>query len=444
MPSRRIKATPASDAQPSLSRESIRLRNSTTLSRVATAIACATAEKIGPELERSLHEVGAALGVDIIAIAAVDEYGRLDTRYQWRSIGWMDPAFVLDTRAAPWWEKRHREGVEIIIDDVDALPPEADYERAFLRARETRSLAAIPCSSLDGVRAVIVVEQVRSKRRWMADELTLISAYADLVTAALERERGDIELVRRRELAEAANRAKTDFIANMSHELRTPLAAVLGYAEMLRRQVAGPLNEKQLQYIRDIEDSAVHLRSIVEDALDIALVDARNIALAVSEVSLRSAVESAVAHVEKRARSGRVAVRVGHVDGQTSVYADPRKLRQILLNLLTNAVKFTAPGGTVSVRATIHVDRYRIEVEDTGIGIAPRDHERIFDVFARVDNSIEGAGLGLALVRRLSRAHGGDVTVTSELGAGSVFRVELPRDARPFANGRPAFLGGFS
>ena len=126
------------------------------------------------------------------------------------------------------------------------------------------------------------------------------------------------------------------------------------------------------------------------------------------------------------------------------MFADGRKLRQILINLLVNAVKFNRENGSITIRASADYHSYTIEVEDTGVGIARRDLERIFESFVHVDPDKDGVGLGLALVRRFAEAHGGTVTVTSELGAGSMFRVVMPRDARSFAGHRPAYLGGLT
>lgn len=417
--------------------DSVAVRNAHTLVRIASAIARVDATSIDAELDRSLERIGSALGVDIVSITSVGEDGRLEAWMQWRGIGWVDPAFAIDTPATDWWDSRQRRNEEIVIDDVAALPDEADYERALLSERGTRSLTAIPITSLSELYGYVVVEHLRRRHAWTDEELTFLGNYAELVSSTLERKATQLDLQASAVRAEAANRAKTEFVANLSHELRTPLTAILGYAEIMSKT-------GDTKYIDEIDKSAQHLRDIVQDALDIASIDAGRMMLAVHELSLESTIESAIAQVEMRARRAGVSIRVAVDDDTPTVFADGRKLRQILINLLVNAVKFNREDGSITVRVSADDHSYAIEVEDTGVGIASRDFERIFESFIYVDAETDGVGLGLALVRRFAEAHGGTVTVASEVGIGSTFRVELPRDARQFVNNRPAYLGGLT
>jgi len=409
-------------ANPDSANDSVVVRNAHTLLRIATAIVRVDAASIDAELDRSLERIGSTLGADIVSIAGVSDDGRLEAWMQWRGIGWVDPAFAIDTPATEWWDPRQRRNEEIVIDDVTALPDEADYERALLNERGTRSLAAIPITSLSELYGYVVIEHHRRRHTWTTEELTL------------ERKTNQLDLQAFAVRAEAASRAKTEFVANLSHELKTPLTAILGYAEILAKT-------GDAKYIQEIDASAQHLRNIVHDALDIASVDAGRPSLSVHELALDSTIESAIAQVELRARQAGVSIEAQIEPKTPTVFADGRKLRQILLNLLVNAVKFNRENGTITVRARADPTHYTIEVQDTGVGIAPRDLDRIFESFVYVDAAKDGAGLGLALVRRFTEAHGGTVDVTSELGVGSTFRVVMPLDARQFANDRPAYLG---
>jgi len=227
----------------------------------------------------------------------------------------------------------------------------------------------------------------------------------------------------------AANRHKSEFLANMSHELRTPLTAVIGFSEMLLRKVFGGLTEKQAEYLRDIRGSGHHLLALIDDILDLSKIEAGRIELVAAPFDLRGAIDQAVILVRERAGrrrirlSAAVAAEIGEWSG------DVRKVKQVLINLLTNAVKFTPEGGSVTVGASLQSGIVVISVRDTGIGIPAEERESIFDAFrqARSDGRPqEGTGLGLTLARRLVELHGGRLWVESEVGSGSTFTFTLP------------------
>jgi signal transduction histidine kinase len=228
---------------------------------------------------------------------------------------------------------------------------------------------------------------------------------------------------------ETASRHKSEFLANMSHELRTPLNAILGFSQLLQKKLFGELNEKQEEYVEDIRSSGNHLLSLINDVLDLSKVEAGQIELQVAPFSLREAVERGVVMVRERASKDGVAI-AADVDPEVQlVNADERRIRQVLFNLLSNAVKFTPTGGRVEVTAARVGEEIHVAVADTGPGIAPEDHERIFEEFQQTDAGAkqnEGTGLGLALSKRLVELHGGRIWVESELGAGSRFVFTLP------------------
>ena len=217
----------------------------------------------------------------------------------------------------------------------------------------------------------------------------------------------------------------------MSHELRTPLNAIIGFSQVLRQRLFGEINDKQEEYLDDIVSSGNHLLSLINDVLDLSKVEAGQIELEPAYFSLREALERGVVMVRERATKSGVQLSLELAPGVDIVHGDERRLRQIVFNLLSNAVKFTPAGGSVAVAATRQDGEVQVSVTDTGPGIAPEDHERIFEEFQQTDVGIqqrEGTGLGLALSKRLVELHGGRIWVESEPGHGSRFTFTLPTD----------------
>jgi signal transduction histidine kinase len=230
---------------------------------------------------------------------------------------------------------------------------------------------------------------------------------------------------------EKANRHKSEFLANMSHELRTPLNAVIGFSEVLKERMFGDLNDKQLEYVRDIYASGQHLLSLINDILDLTKVEAGQMSLDIHEFDIPAALKNCATLIRERAVRNRLKLECV-VDASVSRWpADERKLKQVVINLLTNAVKFTPPGGTITLHAMVEKDWLVVSVRDTGIGIAPEHVEVIFQAFQQVrppsGAKHEGTGLGLALSRRLVGLHHGTLAVESAPGLGSTFTARFPR-----------------
>ena len=232
---------------------------------------------------------------------------------------------------------------------------------------------------------------------------------------------------------ELANRHKSEFLANMSHELRTPLNAIIGFSEVLSQRMFGEVNPKQAEYLGDIQASGQHLLSLINDILDLSKIEAGKMELQPSRFSLAAALGSVVMMVRERAAARTIELTTS-IDPATGVIdADERKIKQVVLNLLTNAVKFTPAGGRVQLVAKRDGNGVVVTVEDTGIGIAPADQARVFEEFtqARAPDAREqeGTGLGLTLSRAFVELHGGKLWVESELGKGSAFTFTLPSAA---------------
>ena len=241
-----------------------------------------------------------------------------------------------------------------------------------------------------------------------------------------------IEDARRIAEVEAANRAKSDFLAAMSHELRTPLNAIGGYVDLISLGIRGPVTGQQLDDLRRIRRSQQHLLGIINDLLNFSRLEGGHVTYNIDSVPLRSIMKTVQAMSEPLASAKGLTLKWPR-NLQVHVYVDRSKTEQILMNLLTNAIKFTAAGGAVTVTCTSKRDRVVIDVDDTGTGIAPEKLEEIFEPFVQVGRTHtsvhEGTGLGLAISRDLAYAMGGDLTARSELGVGSTFTLTLPRHA---------------
>ena len=234
-----------------------------------------------------------------------------------------------------------------------------------------------------------------------------------------------------KEQAETASRTKSEFLANMSHELRTPLNAILGFSQVMRDAIVGPLSPQYQEYARYIVESGTHLLNVINDILDLSKVEAGRLELSERLVRAPSIVRSCLELVQGRAALGHVALDSQIAPDLPMLHADPVRLQQILLNLLSNAIKFTKPGGRVTISAATSSDgAVRFAVADTGVGMNPAEVAIALEVFGQVNSAVsrrhEGTGLGLPLARLLTELHGGALHVESEKGVGTVVTVMLP------------------
>ena len=230
-------------------------------------------------------------------------------------------------------------------------------------------------------------------------------------------------------IAEAANRTKSEFLANMNHELRTPLTAIIGFSSVLLQKLFGPLNDKQEQYVRGINQCGYQQLNLINDLLDLAKIEAGREELDLVTLSVEPICQDCLAVIREQAITRGLELLLEIAPDVTICNADERRLRQILLNLLSNAVKFTEYG-FVKLKVEKKSGFINFAVIDTGIGIAPEDEQKLFHTFQQVgndrDRQRQGTGLGLALSRNLARLHGGDITLQSELGKGSNFTLVIP------------------
>jgi signal transduction histidine kinase len=274
--------------------------------------------------------------------------------------------------------------------------------------------------------AEIELSDASAQQRWL--RVALIGFL--LVGAALVG-RFDQRLRAQGKALELASRHKSEFLASMSHELRTPLNAIIGFSEVLLQRLFGELNAKQDEYLRDILSSGKHQLALVNDILDLSKVEAGRMELEVTTFSLARLVADATALLRERASQKGVRLIVTTDETLGSIDADERKIKQVVVNLVVNAIKFTPSGGTVTVAGQRTSADVSVSVTDTGIGIAPEDQTRIFEEFRQAGDgagrAIEGTGLGLSLAKRFIELHGGTISVVSALGRGSKFEFVLPQ-----------------
>ena len=238
------------------------------------------------------------------------------------------------------------------------------------------------------------------------------------------------ELLEKSFQLEVANKHKSDFLANMSHELRTPLNAVIGFSEILLGKYFGELTEKQYEYVDDIHRSGKHLLLLINDVLDVSKIEAGELELNVSRFNVQQILDQAVTLVKARADSQGIEIIFNEHSPSLEITADERRFKQIVVNLLTNAVKFSFPGGKVWISYSQQSDRTNFEIKDFGIGIEPANQAQIFEQFKQVGNEYtikgEGTGLGLAITKNLVQLHGGEIGVHSEANHGSTFYFYIP------------------
>ncbi len=273
-------------------------------------------------------------------------------------------------------------------------------------------------------------------RQFTADDIQLFEAVTVQCAQALERARLLAAERSAREQAEQANQAKLKFLRVMSHDLRTPLNAILGYTELLQDSVPGPLTETQRTYLGRIRASTTVLRLLIDDILEFARIEAGRVEIRPADVPVQKLLESVEALMGEQVRARGIRLLRCVCEPALAVRADPERARQVLMNLVSNAQKFTAAGGEIALECSAADERVRIAVRDTGVGIDPESLEQIFEPFVQAHRPQElgteqGVGLGLAISRELARAMGGDVTASGQPGVGSVFTLELPRAPAP-------------
>ena len=329
-----------------------------------------------------------------------------------------------------------------------------------------RANLVMPLLCGDNLWGLLCIHQCSAPRDWQPSEVNLGQQLANQLAIAIqqadlfeqlqqeltERQQTQQQLTERnqqlalsnQELARAT-RLKDEFLATMSHELRTPLNAILGMSEALQEKVYGEINQLQLMALQTIATSGKHLLELINDILDVSKIEAGQVELTCALVEVVPLCRSSLAFIKPQALKKRLRLNLKVPSQLPQLCVDERRIRQVLINLLNNAVKFTAEGGHITLEISVpenqdkpdpsQPDYLRLTISDTGIGIAPEHLARLFQPFVQIDSSLNrqyaGTGLGLALVKRIVELHGGQVSVTSEVGVGSQFTIDLPCKTPP-------------
>ncbi len=272
----------------------------------------------------------------------------------------------------------------------------------------------------DGSRYYMIVEAVKLSE----------DRFIGFCTDTTERKRTEEDLLKAKIAAENSNRTKSEFLATMSHELRTPLNSIIGFSEVLSEGYFGQINDKQAKYLKNIFNSGKHLLNIINNILDISKVESGKMQLYKEKIYVKDIVDEMISAMQHLAASKEIVLKLRTSSKFGAVQADKAKLRQILYNLIGNAIKFTEIGGSVTIGTSEDDEMVYISVTDTGIGIPANDLIKLFKPFTQLDSSCarqyEGTGLGLALAKELAELHGGTIYVESESGKGSTFTLALP------------------
>jgi signal transduction histidine kinase len=293
------------------------------------------------------------------------------------------------------------------------------------------SLLFVPLTARGRTLGVLGIATTGERRRFTPRDRELAGEIARRSAIHLDNARLFAAAERARTEAERASQAKSEFLAVMSHELRTPLNAIAGYTELLEMGVRGPVTAQQVEDLRRIKQSQRHLLGLINELLNFARLDAGGVHFDLRDIAVSECISATIALVEPQVRSHGLQFEPQTIDPSIIVHTDAEKLRQILVNLFSNAIKYTPRGGFIRVLVDFDSERVRVQVADTGAGIPADKLETIFEPFVQVNRTLstanDGVGLGLAISRDLARAMGGDLTVESRMRSGSTFTVHLKR-----------------
>jgi signal transduction histidine kinase len=365
---------------------------------------------------------------------SIYEYDEATEHFELRATHHYDADFVEALRAAPLRKGEGLMGRATKMREPIQIPDIAQPGAYQSSVRDTlirfgyRALLSVPLLREDQIIGSLSFNR-KAPGEFPAEVVDVLKTFATQSALAIQNARLFREIADKSRQLEVASRHKSEFLANMSHELRTPLNAIIGFSEVLAEKMFGEVNAKQAEYLQDILESGRHLLSLINDILDLSKIEAGHMELEPADFDLPSAIDNALTLVRERATRHGITLGSTIDERLGMVRGDERKVKQILLNLLSNALKFTPEGGRIDVGAGWHDEVAEVSVADTGIGIAPADQEAVFEEFRQVgaaEKRAEGTGLGLALTRKFVELHGGKIWVRSEVGRGSTFTFTLP------------------
>ncbi|MEM7345898.1 MAG: GAF domain-containing sensor histidine kinase [Chloroflexota bacterium] len=417
-------------------------------------------------LDTVVQEMTKLLSIESCTISEWDQTGNRITRIaKFDAAGWWDPDSSTEARNLADYPVTQSVLSEKIPEQMKISQALIDpAERRYMEEIHIKTRMILPMIFQERVVGLVELEDSQIERTFTNQEITLTRLLASQAASAMEnaklfsqaqqeiKERQQAEAAleeeralladrvaeRTEELSKAnaqlarAARLKDEFLANTSHELRTPLNTILGSSEILQTEAFGEVNERQIKYLRNINESGQHLLDLINDILDLSKAEAGKLELEIAPTSVLSLCQSTIRLVKQLAHKKRLTLRETIDETVTVMVADERRLKQVLVNLLSNAIKFTPEGGEIGldVEGDSEAQVIHFTVWDTGIGLASEDMVDLFKPFIQVQtgrhHKREGTGLGLSLVSRMVELHGGSVSVESEVGVGSRFKISLP------------------
>jgi GAF domain-containing protein len=369
---------------------------------------------------------------------AIYRYRKSDRQFRLGTSFGLDEALVAKIRQAPIREAETMSLARAINERAPAQIPDLETVphlplRDVMVAAGFRAALQVPLVGPDRVFGVLSIQK-KSVGEFPESTVKLMQTFASQSVLAIQNARLFREVEEQGRALALASQHKSQFLANMSHELRTPLNAVLGYAELLADGIYGELGEKARGVLERIQSNGKHLLGLINDVLDLSKIEAGQLTLAIEDYAMPAVVHSVVSATESLAKAKGLALTSSVPKDLPLARGDERRLTQVLLNLVGNAIKFT-DAGSVGISVAFAHDRFDIAVSDTGPGIAEADRVRIFEEFQQVDSSSTrkkgGTGLGLSISKRIVEMHGGAITLDSELGKGSTFHVVIPVQVAP-------------
>jgi PAS domain S-box-containing protein len=418
--------------------------------------------EISPAINQSLEDIGLLTKANRAYVFLFNrESPTMDNTNEWCAEGVKPQIELLQGLSCelfPWWIGTLKNGRIINIPDVNNIPPEGNKEKEILLIQDIKSILVLPLHVSGELVGFVGLDNVDRSAEWNDSDIGILHMCTDIIGNAIGRKRAETELTelnnrlktfnleleekvteRTKELqtavqaADAANKAKSDFLASMSHELRTPLTAIIGFSQLLDERYFGELNEKQSEYVKDILTSSNHLLDLINDVLDLAKVQAGKMDLEISPVNVKDLQDRSLIMIKEKAVKHGIEIQNNSQDciNGLVISADMRKLKQVMFNLLSNAVKFTQDGGCISIDSSLEGDYLVMSVSDTGIGISLENQKKLFQEFFQVKSGAvdktPGTGLGLAITKRIIELHGGRIWAESAgENCGSKFTFTIP------------------
>ncbi|OGI18390.1 MAG: hypothetical protein A2287_08075 [Candidatus Melainabacteria bacterium RIFOXYA12_FULL_32_12] len=380
-------------------------------------------------LATTVKEVGKLIKVDRCIVALYDpENLKFNLENEYRANE--DISSFLDNQKSlniskEWYKYLVEEKMPIVVDNIESLilNSSQNLNTQFL---DTKSLIITPIAHKGEILGAIGVHQTQYHRKWDTSNIEILKDIGSQIAIAIRQASLYTQ-------AQEATRLKSEFLANMSHEFRTPLNAIIGFSEMILAGNYGSLAPKQSDYLNNVVISGKHLLQLVNDVLDLSKIESGNMELHYEKFDSGNIIKQTIATLNNMAIKKDISIDLQLSD--VIVYGDSVRFKQVIYNLLSNAIKFTEENGRVSVYTSITQGNLKVEVQDTGIGISPRDRHKIFTQFSQIDSSYsrkqEGTGLGLTLIKKLIELHKGYIDFESEEGKGSKFWFILPEAEVP-------------